>query len=220
MLGVDGYPKGWVGVAMYDDGSCDLLVGPTVAAVAAQVPEVGVVAVDIPVGLSLDGPRRCDVAAKRVLGARSSTVFLTPVRAALEAPTYEEANAVARACTGAGISKQAYALRERILEVDAWVRQGAGVEVYEAHPELSFARMAGQVVSAKKTTWPGAEQRRRALAAVGIEPPWEGAVPPDVPVADVLDAAACAWTAGRIAAGVAERVGGDGADARLAVMYV
>ena len=203
LLGVDGYPRGWVGVALADDGRTRLLTGRTVADLVAQVPDVRVVAVDIPIGLCDDERRACDMAAKRLLGARSSTVFLTPVRAALTAATYAEANERSRALTGLGISRQAYALRARILEVDEWVRR-APVPVYEVHPEVCFARMAGRVLTSKKTTWLGAEQRRRALAEHGIELPADNETPGDVPVADVLDAAACAWTARRIEAGTAE----------------
>jgi predicted RNase H-like nuclease len=211
VVGVDGYPKGWVGVVLDDSngaggGAVAVVAGPTVADVVQQAGSVAVAAVDIPIGLGVDRSRSCDTAAKRRLGARSSTVFLTPVRAALEASTYAEANALSRALTGAGISAQAYALRTRILEVDAWL-PAAGVPVYEVHPELSFARMAGRSLLTRKTTWVGAEERRRLLAAHGIEPPAGDGVPTDVPVADVLDAAACAWTARRLVAGTAERVG-------------
>ena len=203
LLGVDGYPRGWVGAALGDDGRTRLVTGPTVTDLVAQVPDVRVVAVDIPIGLCDDGRRACDVAAKRFLGARSSTVFLTPVRAALTAASYAEANERSRALTGGGISAQAYALRARILEVDEWVRH-TPVPVYEVHPEVCFARMSGRVLTSRKTTWLGAEQRRRALAEHGIELLADDDTPHDVPVADVLDAAACAWTARRIEAGTAE----------------
>ncbi len=71
------------------------------------------------------------------------------------------------------VSAQAYALREKVLQVDAWVRARPGVEVVEVHPELSFARMAGAPILASKKDSDGVRARREALAAHGIvAPPW------------------------------------------------
>jgi predicted RNase H-like nuclease len=69
------------------------------------------------------------------------------------------------------------------------------------HPELSFATIGDAVVEEPKRTWAGQRRRARLLAEVGIGVPDElgaaGAAGPD----DVLDAAAVAWSATRIAAG-------------------
>ena len=75
-----------------------LLALPDVAAVLA-VPDVEVVAIDMPIGLSDDGARACDVAARRLLGRAGSSVFPTPVRAVLATDDYAEARAVSRAAT-------------------------------------------------------------------------------------------------------------------------
>jgi predicted RNase H-like nuclease len=188
VLGIDGWRGGWVGVVL--DGTA--VVGATVADVVGQVADVAVVGIDIPIGLVDKGHRPCDLAARRLLGRRASTVFLTPPRAALEAPTYAEA------LTIAGVSKQAYGLRRRIFEVEAWCA-GTDLDVREVHPEVSFAEMAGRVLLTSKHTPEGLAERRAALQASGIEPPEVARVPE----ADVLDAAAVAWTARRVAAGTA-----------------
>ena len=59
--------------------------------------------------------------------------------------TYAEGREANLAATGGrtSVSAQAYALREKVLQVDAWVRSRPGVRVIEVHPEVSFARMAG-----------------------------------------------------------------------------
>jgi hypothetical protein len=61
----------------------------------------------------------------------------------LEAPDHVAAIAINQQATGAGVSAQAFALRRKLLEVDAWVRH-AGVTVVEVHPEVSFAGLAGR----------------------------------------------------------------------------
>ena len=77
-----------------------------------------VVAIDIPIGLPPTGPRQADVLARGQVGRRASSVFVTPIRAALLATTHAEASALHRSATGKGLSQQAYALRAKILEVD------------------------------------------------------------------------------------------------------
>lgn len=79
--------------------------------------------------------------ARRAVGPRRSSVFLTPVRAALEAGSQAVASERNARATGERVSAQAYALRRRILEVDAW-RRTAPVRVCEVHPEVSFAMIA------------------------------------------------------------------------------
>lgn len=116
---------------------------------------------------------------------------MTPPRAALEAPTFAEGVARARAVTGKGISQQAYALRHRILEVDAFVERDE--RIVEVHPEVSFTELAAAVLPHSKRTPAGLAERRRRLARAGIDVPEA----PRVPEADVLDAAVAAWSARR-----------------------
>jgi predicted RNase H-like nuclease len=75
--------------------------------------------------------------------------------------------------------------------------------VVEAHPELCFAALAGAPLPERKHSWAGAVRRRALLAAAGIEVPDDLGPAGAVPVDDVLDAAAVAWTAARVAAGAA-----------------
>lgn len=161
------------------------------------------VGIDIPIGLSDTRTREADLLARRLIGGRRSSVFLTPVRAALEVDDYATASRISRELTGAGISIQAYSLRRKILEVDGWL-PGAGCRVVEVHPEVSFARMAGRPLPDSKTTWAGTEHRRALLAGVGIELAGElGEAGRAAGVDDVLDAGAAAWSARRVAGGEA-----------------
>lgn len=204
VLGVDGCKEGWVGIVLDDGGPPRAVCAASIAEVVALAGAVAVVAVDMPIGLPVAAARSCDLLAKQALGRRSSSIFLTPVRAALEAPDHEAGTARSRAVTGMGISRQAFGLGSKILEVDAWCRTTSLV-VVEAHPELSFAALAGgPPVPDPKTTWAGMARRRRLLADAGIELADDlGLGGRKVAVDDVLDAAAVAWTARRVLAGTA-----------------
>ena len=67
--------------------------------------------------------RLCDKEARRRLGRRASTVFPPPVRAALAAATYEDANRISREESGKGMTKQTFAILPKIREVDCLLRK-------------------------------------------------------------------------------------------------
>jgi predicted RNase H-like nuclease/ADP-ribose pyrophosphatase YjhB (NUDIX family) len=208
VLGVDACPGGWVGVLLDRDLRARVFQGRTITELVELVEEtsrVAVVAVDIPIGLPDTSGRAADVEARRVLVGKASSVFSTPTRAALEAATYAEGREANLAATGGStsVSAQAYALREKVLQVDAWVRSGPGVRVLEVHPEVSFALMAGAPVLPRKKDPAGVAARRAALASHGITaPPWfRGA---GFGEDDLLDACAAAWSAVRHSRGLAE----------------
>jgi len=209
VLGVDACRAGWVGVLLGDGVRAEVSVYVArqmvdlVAAAEADGGPVAVVGVDIPIGLADGGPRLADVLARQAAGVRRASVFLTPVREALRANDYPTALAIHRELTGGGCSVQAFALRPKILEVDAWVRAG-GRRVVEVHPELSFARMSGTPLAESKATWAGAENRRALLAREGIAFASDlGQAGRLAGVDDVLDAGAAAWSARRVARGQA-----------------
>lgn len=212
VLGADACPDGWTGVVLSGCRARAVVhadIGGLVAMAAAGGP-LCAIAIDIPIGLADSGPRQADLLARKAAGPRYASVFLTPVRAALLADTYADALATSRELTGQGISSQAYRLRAKILQVDRW-RQGAlTCPVVEAHPELSFAAMAGAPLRDSKSTWAGVARRGELLAAQGIDLDGDlGLAGLRVGVDDVLDAAAVAWTARRVAAGSARRLPAD-----------
>jgi predicted RNase H-like nuclease len=203
VLGVDACRKGWVGVALDDDGRVEAAVAARFGDLVAKVADAAVVAVDMPVGLSDTGVRAADILARRALGRRWASVFVTPIRVAVEAATYGEANAHNRSVTGSGISRQAWNLTAKVLEVERW-RLESGRSAWEVHPEVVFRELAGRPLDTAKKTWAGQHQRRALLFGGGV------LVPDDLGPAgqlagpdDVLDAAAVAWTARRIGAGEA-----------------
>jgi predicted RNase H-like nuclease len=202
VVGVDACPRGWVFVTLRA-GHAEAGFVPTIDALSMAAAGAQVIGVDIPIGLVERGHRAPDVAGRKALGSRSSTLFLTPVRAAVEAADHAQASAIELAINGVGTSRQAFGLSARILEVERWLAD-APCDVLEVHPELSFAAMTGGVLRSSKRTWTGAVARQRALAAAGVDlSNVDPAMTGPASVDDVLDAAAVAWSAWRAARGQA-----------------
>ena len=206
VLGVDGCSAGWVG-ALLEPGAPRprIVVAPTIADLVAMVREstgIRVVGIDIPIGLPDNTIRQADVLARQALPGKASSIFSTLTRSAYAAATRLEADSVNRGLVGQGVGAQAFALRDKIVEVDAWLRTRPTVTVLEVHPEVSFAAMTGAPIIASKKTDEGRDQRLEALAAAGIPRPsvLQGQ---GYAVDDVLDACAVAWSAARHASGLA-----------------
>jgi predicted RNase H-like nuclease len=199
VTGVDGCAGGWVAVTL-GPGGTSTGVRVAVATTLDGLPLAGVTGIDMPLGLVAAGWRDADLLARRALGRRGVTVFPIPPRAVWACETYAEANRACRDLTGQGFSIQAWGLRRKIAEADEF-RRRAGTPLYEVHPELAFAALNdGVPLPDSKHTGAGLAARRCLLAGAGIS------LPPRVSGAaedDLLDAAAVAWSARRIADGLA-----------------
>ncbi|CAN5821806.1 hypothetical protein BH23ACT10_BH23ACT10_01280 [soil metagenome] len=196
-VGLDGTRDGWIAVVLRDDRVDTVTRVPDLASVAARFGSVPI-AVDIPIGL-VDGPRRAaDVAARSQLSGSASSVFPAPCRSVVDGyragslTDHAAANALAREVTGAGLSRQTWAILPKIAEADAAVEGGG--DLYEVHPELSFRLLAGRRLDGKRT-WNGMMARLALLRTVGIELPQTIEGVDRVPADDVFDAAVVAWTA-------------------------
>jgi predicted RNase H-like nuclease len=203
VTGVDGCAGGWIAVTLDPpDGRDGAIAGVRVAVAAtlAGLPLAGVTGIDMPLGLLAAGWREADVLARRTLGRRGVTVFAIPPRPVWACDSYAAANRTCRELTGQGCSVQAWGLRRKIAEADEF-RGRAGVPLHEVHPELAFAALAGgAALPDSKHTRAGLTVRRDLLARAGI------ILPKRISRAaedDLLDAAAVAWSARRIADGLA-----------------
>jgi predicted RNase H-like nuclease len=205
VVGVDGCRAGWVGAVLVPEAPRPrVVVAPTVQLLVETVRtelEVHVVGIDIPIGLPDHTLRQADVLARRELPGRAGSVFTTLTRPAYAAPDRAAADAVNRGLSGQGVGAQAFSLRAKILEVDAWLRTRPSVRVVEVHPEVSFAAMTGATLPRKQTE-EGRQARLDALAAVGVARP-SVLAGRGYGADDVLDACAVAWSAHRYAAGTA-----------------
>lgn len=199
VMGVDGAPNGWVG-AVWDWQQLRLLYRTSLSQLFLDAGQPSVVAVDMPIGLVESGLRRAETTAREFLGARRSSIFLSPVRAVFARGNFTDfagANQHSREVTGSGLSRQSFALFRKIDEVERW-RHTVTATVVEVHPEVTFQVMAQGPLTASKKTWRGMCERRRLLAAGGLEPNEVDDCGPAAPD-DVLDAIATAWTAWRVA---------------------
>lgn len=220
VAGVDGCRAGWT-VALADSHDAtvvEVVVVSTFAEVVARLDrDVATIAVDMPIGLPDAGTRACDVAARRLLGPRRSSVFPAPPRPLLDCTAYHEALRRKRSIDGTGLSKQAFHLLPKIVEVDAAITPELQERVVEAHPELAFRRLAGAPLESKHRR-DGLDQRVRLVQRfVGARPParLRGSGPDDV-----LDAVALTVTARALERGAAERLGDGSRDARGLVMEI
>ena len=212
VLGVDGWRGAWVG-ALLEGRTVTLLTLPDTAAVLA-VPGVEVVAIDMPIGLSDDGARACDVEARRLLGRAGSSVFPAPVRAVLAARDYAEARRLSVAATGGrSLSAQSFQLVRSIAALDDALGDPPRDDVVEVHPELAFRALDDRVADPKSGAR-GLAQRVRALQQAMDVLDALADAPPGVPAVAARDACAAAWSARRVADGTARCVGDGSRDAR------
>jgi predicted RNase H-like nuclease len=213
VLGVDGWRGAWVG-ALLSGRRVTLLALPDMAAVL-DVPDVAVIGIDMPIGLSDDGARTCDVEARRLLGRAAGSVFPAPVRAVLEATDYAHARELSRRATGGrrAPSAQTYQLVAAVRAVDDALGDPPLEHVAEVHPELAFRALDGRVADPKVTAR-GLAQRLAALRSVMDVDDALLDAPARVPAVDALDACAAAWSARRIADGSADSAGDDIRDRR------
>ena len=212
VLGIDGCPGGWVGAHVTDDTDADRLTWHTGSFRELLQLEADGVAVDIPIGLPAGAARRAaDVAARTALGRQRSSVFFAPPRVVLEAVDQPDATRLSRAAGSTGVSIQMFHVLDKVAEVDDALRSDAvaAARVVEAHPEVSFRRLARTEVLPPKRTAAGREARldvlRRWLPAAALPSPLPGRAKPD----DCLDALVCAWTALRWSRGEADVLGGE-----------
>jgi predicted RNase H-like nuclease len=211
VAGADVWKGRWVLVVLIDGRYAATHVAQSMEEVVARVPDADAFGVDIPIGLPPPGmkPRAADLDARRYVGPRWASVFMTPCREVLEQHSYNEANAVATALGCKRISRQTFGLARAILDVDPVAK--AEQRIHEVHPEVSFVT-ANQMqhLPWSKTSWSGMKERVRILATHGIELPEDLGVADAVGIPDVLDAAIVAWSADRIANGIAVRLPSDG----------
>ncbi|GAA1112515.1 DUF429 domain-containing protein [Streptomyces javensis] len=203
-MGVDACRTGWVAVALDQEGRfAGADTAEALSELLRRVPDAAVVAVDMPLGLLERGWREADALATAMVAPHRSRVFSVPPREVWEADGYDAANEVCRRVVEKGLSRQSWGLAVKLREANA-CRDGGDHRLYEVHPEVSFAALGeGRPVPWSKKGWNGQAVRRRLLGDQGIVLPDDlgpaGRVPPD----DVLDAAAAAWSARRIALRVA-----------------
>lgn len=213
IAGLDGCAAGWVLVLRNpQSGAWQVRLIGEIADVMALHPVLSALAVDMPIGLPdvISGPgRAAEQAVRPSLGARQSSVFSMPVRAAVEAPDYSTACALAFAASTPPrkVSKQGFMIFPKIREVDALLRANPGLceRLIETHPEAVFRRLKGEPLTHPKKSEAGLAERAILLKTAGIPAALMTSPPPrGAKRDDLLDAIACSITAERHAVGDAQ----------------
>jgi predicted RNase H-like nuclease len=201
-VGIDGCRSGWCAAS-----ATQLIVMPTLC-----IDNDDVVGIDMPIGLSDDGLRACDIEARRFLGRRGSSVFPAPPRSCLTCTNYQSALVAARSTTGRGISLQTFNIIAKIAELDRLVSSVDHDRVVEVHPECSFKMLNNNGDLPPKRTPVGKTLRRKLLTEHFEKIPSHA--PRGAAIDDVHDAYAVLWSAMRFARGDHHTFGDGGRDAR------
>jgi predicted RNase H-like nuclease len=218
ILGADGCKKGWIAITRdLDTGSVNCRVYCTARELLYSQPTPQIIALDIPIGLPEQGPRACDLEARKRLGwPRACSVFPAPIRRTLTATSYEDACQIRYKVENKKMSRQAYGILRKIREVDEVLRQNSELRmrVHEVHPEISFYFLAGQrPLKYSKKIEAGREERRKLLEPVFGQ--WLQTAlkehkeqPKELPCAedDLLDAFIALWTSERIFNGKSQTI--------------
>ena len=151
IAGVDGCPGGWLIVLrpLDDPTAARARLVATFAEILALEPQPVFIGVDMPIGLpdiAGIGGRRADIEARANLGARQSSIFAVPSRAAVMQADYRDACASAFATSDPPrkVSKQCFNLFPKIREIDCLMNPALQQRVHETHPELGFWALNGE----------------------------------------------------------------------------
>lgn len=146
-VGADVSKGRWFTVKLYEEGSWDVDLFPTIKQMWESYEAAKLILIDMPIGLREDGSdgRQCDIAAHRIIGPRRSSVFRVPCRAALVAPNYDEAKSINIDRTSKSLPIQSWSIIPKIREVDDFLHENisARSRIREIHPEVCFWALNG-----------------------------------------------------------------------------
>jgi predicted RNase H-like nuclease len=205
-IGLDGFRKGWVAVLL--DGDVQEIAFHRNVTEALSRP-FDRAAIDIPIGMTDDGERDCDLLARAKLRPHTSRVFTGTRRWLwLEYGDPDRANREAQRRGQKRVSRQLWHLGPKIMEVDAFLRANRSRDIREAHPELVFLRLNGGRPLPSKKSEEGTRLRRALLKREGIRNigRWlaNERIGTGAKIDDVLDACAVAIAARDVAGCVPE----------------
>jgi predicted RNase H-like nuclease len=126
--------------------------------------------IDIPIGLKAggSGERLSDLGARSILKIRKSSIFPVPCREAVYEESYEKACKVNEELTGKRISKQAWNIVPKILDVDSFLVENKNFreKVKEVGPEVCFQAFTDFPMISSKKSQDGFFERIQALRRV------------------------------------------------------
>lgn len=202
--GIDGCKLGWILIS-FDEGEEKYQVLETEAELKAAFETYDRIFIDMPIGLEDEEyTRECDALLRKELGSDyASSVFSPPIRPALEAPSYVEANMISFEWTEKKLSLQAWNITPKIKMLDRLLRENEGFKgkVLESHPELLYQKLNGGMIYQKKNLKKGIRHRLELIKEQepiaddffrDIKEEWRRS---DVGEDDIVDAMALAYYA-------------------------
>lgn len=160
--GIDGCKAGWIAVT-FNEGNSFYKIIRNDADFFEFVESFDRILIDMPIGLEDEiYTRKCDELLRKKLGAEyAPSVFSPPIRPALDAPSYVEANMQSFEYTEKKLTVQAWNITpkikilDRLLTDKVWLRD----VLFESHPELIFMNLNGGMIYQKKNTKKGLRHR-------------------------------------------------------------
>ncbi len=192
VVGLDGCRNGWVAVCM-DGRETDIRLLNTVAELST-LPHAHAM-IDMPIGMPSNGKRRCDLAARKLLGSNASRVFTGARRELWSFASRLEAHLNFRAGGDDGVSCQLWGLQRKIKEVDDFITPERQRSLRECHPELVFLRLNHNEPLPSKHSRDGQKLRRDLVRKEGVRDidrwltAWRRGT--GAKADDILDACAC-----------------------------
>jgi len=160
--GIDGCKAGWILVS-FDSDSEEYRILRDNESLLDAFQEFDRIFIDIPIGLEDETyTRECDQLLRKKLGSEyAASVFSPPIRHALDAPSYVEANMQSYDYTEKKLSLQAWNITPKIKVVDRFLTEKPELQegIFESHPELLFMNLNGGMIYQKKKTKKGLRHR-------------------------------------------------------------
>lgn len=165
--GIDGCMAGWLLITL-DKESAEYRMIRKQEELESVFEEFDRIFIDIPIGLSdSEYTRRCDRELQKRLGATNSNVVVSPpIRPALDAPTYVEANMQSYEFTGEKLPLAAWNITPKIKIIDRQLQENRDLQdkVLSSHPELLFMNLNGGMIYQMKQTKKGLKHRLDLVA--------------------------------------------------------
>jgi len=168
--GIDGCKAGWILITFDEKPSYHVL--RTNDELLESLTGYDRVFIDMPIGLEDEKyTRECDRLLREKLGGEyASSVFSPPIRPALHAPSYVEANMQSFDYTEKKLTVQAWNITPKIRVLDHYLTEKSELKekVFESHPELLFMNLNGGMIYQKKNTKKGLRHRLELIS--NLEP--------------------------------------------------
>jgi len=168
IIGVDGCRYGWLAISLNKHDVFSFSKHRTIDDLFEKYSNADSYLIDMPIGLSdKNHPRLVEKLARPFLKPnKTSTIFSVPCRSAVYAKNYQSAKEKNLKEEGKSISIQSWNITPKIKELNSFLKNNNTLtdKIFEAHPELCFAKLNfGTPMFYKKNTPEGISERLTLL---------------------------------------------------------